>query len=49
VLGQATTLASAEPFRPDRFGDALRTGQDVLHAMASAEGGVWKIEEVAPS
>jgi glycine/D-amino acid oxidase-like deaminating enzyme len=49
VLGQATTLGSAEPFRPDRFGDTLRTGQDVLGAMASAEGGVWKIEEVAPS
>lgn len=46
-LGIEPTLSTLKPFRPDRYDLSLRSEQDVLAAMASAEGGDWKLDSVA--
>jgi glycine/D-amino acid oxidase-like deaminating enzyme len=46
LLGTTPTLADPAPLDPARFDPALKTGADVLRAMAAAEGGVWKLESV---
>ncbi len=46
IFGEEPTLAEdPAALDPGRFGDSLKTGADVLKAMANAEGGVWKIDE----
>lgn len=43
LAGEEPTLADPAALDPARFDPGLRTGTDVLQAMAGAEGGVWKI------
>jgi glycine/D-amino acid oxidase-like deaminating enzyme len=48
VLGGAPTLdVDPAALDPGRFDSTLTSGADVLKAMANAEGGVWKLQEVA--
>lgn len=49
IRGEAPSMADPAALDPGRFDPALKTGADVLQAMASAEGGVWKIDEVGAS
>jgi glycine/D-amino acid oxidase-like deaminating enzyme len=49
LVGEQPTLADAAVLDPGRFDPGLKTGTDVLQAMAATEGGVWKITgEAAP-
>jgi hypothetical protein len=48
VLGGDPTLdVDPAALDPGRFDSTLTSGADVLKTMANAEGGVWKLQEVA--